>query len=140
MKGLLYRSFVVWLIAVLGRSQLIHVCIADNRVTLDQTITGPRFYDTLAFTLQYPRLAWCFELKTPRPIRTELASSLGPVRVIRTIVRRLTGGAIESNDCVTATAMVLRDAGVPVPHNVITPCQLWDYLRSAGHTMIDLQH
>lgn len=137
-KGLAYRSFIIWLIATLGRCELVHVCIADNRVVLDQTLFGPKYYDTLAFCLKYPRLAWCFEFKTPAPINVELAADLGPVKCLRTIIRRLTFGLVKSNDCVTSTCMVLRDAGMDVPKGIITPGHLWDYLRSQGHKQIEM--
>jgi hypothetical protein len=137
-KGLAKRSLIVWLIATIGRSHFVHVCVGSSDVVLDQMIDGPRFYATALFCMKYPRLAWCYEIKCPRKPDIGLAENCGPVKITRTLARRATRGLISSNDCVSTTSDILRDAGINIPKSVVTPDQLWDHLRSQGHELIEM--
>jgi hypothetical protein len=137
-RGLAYRSIIIWIVAKLGRCDMVHICIGDGCAVLDATIEGPRFFESTAFSLKFPRLAWCILVPTKSRIRLEIAENRGPISVIRTFIRHFTGGRTESNDCVSLASEILNDAGVHVPRNIVTPGQLWDHLRARGHELIEM--
>ncbi len=132
-----YRAFLVALIQTLSRSPLVHVCIGDGSVVLDPNLLGNRYWAAIPFAMKYPRLAWCFEIRLPYPLDLEGADT-APKAAWPSLLRWLTRGHTEADDCVTTTADALRAAGEPVPQSVVTPQDLFDWLRSRGHHLIDM--
>ena len=137
-NGLAYRSAIVWIIAKLGRCDMVHVCIGDGRAVLDAALEGPRFFESISFSLKFPRLAWCILVPVKSRIRLEIAENRGPISILKTFLRRLTNGRTQSNDCVSLASEILNDAGVYVPRSIVTPGQLWDHLRGLGHELIEM--
>lgn len=138
--SLAYAFFCAWATSKLSRSDLIHVAISDTKVVLDPGIFGNVYWEAALFSLKYPRLVWCVEIRGLRdPCLARFEEPLRRTKVcLPTFLRWLTGFRCGARDCVTVVVSALRHAGESVPERVITPQDLFDYLKLRGHTRIDM--
>lgn len=111
-------------------SPLSHVLIGDHRAVLERAIIEDVHYDTEAF-LESGIASWSIEVAVPNPIDW----SRYPPRKYVGWWRRLISPV---HNCVTVTSDVLRQTGEPVPRSVITVHGLFEYLRSRGHDLMDM--
>lgn len=136
---LAFRAGLVETIALLGQSDLVHVCIGDGRAVLDQSLRGPRYFEATTFAMNFPRLQWAFVVPTRKPVDMDAAHHFGPISPLKTIIRWFTGGLTRSNDCVSATVAVLASGGVRVPRSIVTPIQLFTWMMRSRFELIVME-
>lgn len=137
----------------LTRCDLDHVSIASRGVVLDpHMLWGDTLYPEIPYVKAHNHLAWMIEVpcvtttydqrgglwqvchKPPPSLNRDVRSKTP----MRAFVRWLTGGRTYSRDCVTRVVGVLEEAGHTAPRWVVTPDQLYDWLRGEGHEQHEL--
>ena len=106
----------------------VHVAIGNREVTLNPVMRGNEFWPTDVFIDKYPGVAGYFEV----PCRSNLTGFEG-VKSRRWwhYFARLLGKQHRDTDCITTVSAVLDFPPV------LTPDQLWDYLRENGYEWIE---
>lgn len=122
----------------LTRSPLVHVCVGTDSVVLDPSWTGDKFWPFVPFVHKFPSLAWAVLIPTDDAPQFKQVPRRSRRSAWATLARFVTLGLTSADDCVTSTAGVLTDAGVPVPRGVVSPSQLLAWLRSQGFEQFDL--
>jgi hypothetical protein len=136
-------GFLQWVQRSVMRCDLDHVSVASRGVVLDpHMLWGDTLYPEITYVKAHNALVWMFELPClgrgglwqhcHKPPPT-LARDPRDKTPIRAFVRWITGGRTYSRDCVTRVIAVLREAGVNPPRWVVTPDDLYDWLRSEGY-------
>jgi hypothetical protein len=122
-----------------SRSDIAHVAVGYDGAVLDQAIAGGRFWPFEPFLCYYPCLIGVFVV----PIRTvpDLDRHYYPGRnpIWPTFMRWWTFGRVQTRDCVCITVTILRDAEYIVPRNVVTPIQLYNWLKTQGFEYVPLR-
>lgn len=117
-----------------------HVLVGDSNVVLDPTFAGNRFHSLWAFLWSDRPILWCVEVPVtshPDWSRHESATRLKPPPTLPTILRWATRGLFPARNCVTEVVERLRACGIAVPPRMVSPQQLYDWLRSEGHHIHD---
>lgn len=128
--GRTFSDLVSFVARFRSGSPLAHVLVGDHIAVLDTAIAKTANYDPEAFW-KSGIAAWAIEVDTKHPIDW----SRYPPRKHVGWWRRLISPV---HNCVTVTADVLRQTGEPVPRSVITVHGLFEYLRSRGHDLMDM--
>lgn len=115
-------------------SSLRHALIGDGQVWYNRGFGGSGYlsWELLA---DHPVLAAVVIIPSC-PVSVQQESIYAKVRVVPTILRFLTAGLFPSNDCVSHTTKMLQNGGVYIPWWVVTPDQLFQWLRSKGYTIV----
>jgi len=106
------------------------VLIGDHRAVLDRAIIEDVHYDTEAF-LESGIAAWSIEVNVPNQIDWSRYPPRKYVGWWRRIISPF-------HNCVTVTADILRQVGEPVPRSIVTVHGLFEYLRSRGYDLMDM--
>lgn len=115
---------------LVGRSELVHVAIGYDGAVLDPSYRGNKAWPLIPYIEQYPGLTRIFEVPVARPVDLERYPLNRRKAIWPTLLRMSTltmSGPTE--DCVCIVADALRRAGVPVPHSILTPRGLHDWLN-----------
>lgn len=129
-----------WAIALFAGSPLVHVSVGDGSVVLSTRVDGPdRAYPMDPFIETAPGLAWMVVVPCADPVDLRDLYDERRKSLIRTFVRRLTRGRVQTRDCVTTASNAIRRAGYSVPPRLTTPAHLFAWLRENGHECYDLE-
>jgi len=128
--GRTFSDLVSFVARFRSGSPLAHVLIGDHRAVLERAIIEDVHYDPEAFW-KSGIASWSIEVNVPNPIDW----SRYPPRKYVGWWRRLIS---PFHNCVTVTADILRQTGEPVPRSVVTVHGLFEYLRSRGHDLMDM--
>ena len=123
-----YFAFLSWLVRTLTRSQLAHCSIGYDGAVLDPGIRRNTYWPFRAYVISYPTLVCCFRVLVSRPIDLD-AFPQGSKPAWPTFVRWLTRGRWPwTTDCVCIAIDCLRQGGIAVPRQLVSPQQLHDWL------------
>jgi hypothetical protein len=151
--GMSWAGFLRRLQHLLTREEFDHVSIASRGVVLDPSVArGDTLYAEITYVKAHSGLSWMIEVPTAQVFTSKRGSSgqtcpkpppvldvdPRPKTPVRALARWLTRGRVYSRDCVTRVVGVLSEAGVFVPRHVVTPGQLFDWLRGEGYTQHEL--
>ncbi len=121
---LLYYPLVGVMVRTFTWSPLAHVAIGDNHHVFNPTISGHRVWPIDTVLARYPSLKHAYIVFVPRPIQvSHLSICLSP-RASLSILKWLTNGRVDTDDCVCAVKRVLADAGIDIPKSVYSPARL----------------
>lgn len=96
-----------------------HVSVGDGDVVYD----SGRFFPLIPYTMRCPGLERCVAVTTPLPPVLEGLPKPTGRWWLDVLLRR---------DCVPIAVAALRRAGVRVPLFIVTPAQLYDFVRELG--------
>jgi len=99
---------------------------------------GACYYEAVHFAMKYPRLAWAVNIPLACPLSLNHYQGNGPIPIWPTFIRWITGGRWPARDCVCVVVDALAASGIHAPQSIVTPANLWDWLRSEGHEFIEL--
>lgn len=119
---------VAALVRLLTRSPYSHVAVRIDDAVLDPAIGGNRFWPTLVFAWYYPTLLCAMDIDLPRWVDLDLFPPGRRKSIRGALLRWITIGLTESDDCVSTVREVLILGGLPVPRWVVSPRQLHDWM------------
>jgi len=125
--------FWIWLLRVITYTEYTHVAIGYRGAVLDPVFAGNRFWPLIGYVVGYPGLYDAFEVPVSGDVPLEDYEGGGPKPVWPTLVRWLTAGVYQTDDCVCVVCGALRKAGVDVPSYIISPGQLHRWLELRRH-------
>lgn len=125
--------FLAWLIRTLTRSNITHVAIGYDGAVLDPDQGGTRYWPTIRFAMEYPRIIGCYTVPVTRPIDLDRYQGRWPVPVLPSIVKYFTAGNVTTRDCSCTVADALRQGGVKVPKSAYSPVRLFRWLAQQGY-------
>ena len=136
-----YFAFLSWLVRTLSGSQMAHCSVGFDGAVLDPGIRGNRFWPFKAYVLAYPTLICVFKVPVQHDVDLDRFRP-GRKPVLPTVVRWLTRGWWPwTNDCVCVALDCLHQGGVavPVPHRLVSPQQLHDWLKENRYERTEFQ-
>lgn len=134
------RSWQGRVIEAVTGSPVSHVAIGDCHVVLDPTLEGNRFHPFAGYVVSDRPILWAVEVPVTRPPHWaphKAGRHLRPPPTLPTVLRWASRGLIPARNCVTEVVACLRNCGVPVPPRMVSPQQLFDWLRAEGYYTYD---
>jgi hypothetical protein len=119
-----------------------HVAVSDGLRVYDMVRGGERVVSMERYNTEHPTISYWYRVQGKPLIYRTRAKYLRPISLVRSLARWLTRGRVESNDCVTRACELLREAGLDVPKNTVTPRQLkaWLDQRNTPHVWFPEAH
>lgn len=138
-----------WWVRVFGRSEFVHVAATSmvtdytepngmTEVVMNATLAkGVEFWPYSVWTRCPDKIGFVWSIKVPARRWPDLNRHEDPTRrrVWRYILRWATRGRVPCDDCVTKVRRMLTEAGVETPDSIVTPGDLFDFLRGEGHDL-----
>jgi len=135
-----YHYLLGWLVRTITRSPIAHVCIGHDGAVLDASIQANQFWPLYTFLLYYPT---CLGYHIIPVEGDAVAREMGKVKcpgphkkAWPTVLRWISRGAVETQDCVAMACRILRAGGVRVPRQVVSPRQLFEFCRQRRYKYV----
>lgn len=135
------KSFIFLLAkltSLISNSRIVHCAVSDGQAVLDITVRGDWYWPFLLYILKYPSLTCLVRVSLVRPIDIDDYAVGIPKKVFPTILRWLSRGLVDTDDCASTVAKCLREAGADIPRHIVKPVELHDYLLKKGHKHVHL--
>lgn len=121
-------------VRTITRCEFVHVMVAYDGAVLDRGSRGTRYWPEIELHANHPSLACRFQVPIEHPIELDGLYTPRPVRLLPCLLRWITGGRFQADDCIQTTITALAQGGVSVPR-ISSPKSLWDWLRGEGHAL-----
>ena len=127
-------------IALISRSPIVHCAVASDGIVINPSFVGTDAHDVTDFVRHNESLVWSIKVPVPRhpDVLMWMETKRPHFRIARSCLRWASCGLYPSRDCVHIVSEILRSVGVMVPRRITTPAGLFDWLRSHGYELHDL--
>lgn len=127
--------FYAALTQALTGSEIVHCAVGQGDVVMEVRPDGVRFWPSIAYECKRG-VSWMFTIPTDHLIDwTPWENDTRPRGCVASLVYYASRGLFRTSNCVTETKKALDQAGIDVPRRVLTPAQMWDWCRSEGYEL-----
>jgi hypothetical protein len=135
------RSFIFLLAKftkLISNSRIVHCAVSDGQAVLDTTVRGDWYWPFLLYILKYPGLTCLIRVSLVRPLDIDDYEVGIPKKIFPTMLRWLSRGMVDANDCASTVTKCLREAGIDIPRYIVKPVELHDYLLRKGYKHVHM--